>query len=59
LYYIRGTKHSDMKNNYSFRLNKSVIEGVDLLAVRENRTRSNMVEELLIRQLDKNLNTEP
>ena len=48
-----------MKNNYSFRLNKSVIEGVDLLAVRENRTRSNMVEELLIRQLDKNLNTEP
>ncbi len=58
MYYIRSTKYSDMKNNYSFRLDKDVIDNVDLLAVRENRTRSNMVEELLIRQLDINLNTE-
>ena len=47
-----------MKQSYSFRLDKGVIHDVDVLAAQENRTRSNMVEELLIRQLNINLNSD-
>ena len=37
-----------MKQNYSFRLDKELIEKLDRLAEQNHRTRSNMIEILII-----------
>ena len=37
-----------MKKNYSFRLDKELIEKLDRIANRDHRTRSNAIEVLII-----------